>query len=384
MRLPKKNTESYVSPYQAFAFVHLSIIGVGVLTLPRDVAEKVGPDGIWVILLSGLFSIVILFFITRLTQRFPHKTFVQFVPEILGTEKYPWMGRLLIIPILLLFTVVFLFATAAAARIFGQAVVEEMLPNTPISFVLLSLIIITVIPASASPGTVARLNELLFPLSFIPLLVMIVVLIQRGEIINLLPLFQSDWLTLLSSIFVTTFAFSGYQIVIFLAGYYQKPQKSLLPHTIGLVSIMIWYLIAFVSALSVFGQDEIQNIKWPVIEMVRESRVSLFLFERLEPFLLSVWAITVFISMSNIFFTIVGTIAQFFGIDDRQKRKIAWMLVPLIYGLALYPKDLIHLFEWTGYIGWVITVSSAVIPPILLIIAWIRKKKGEASDATSS
>jgi len=117
----EKASKQTITAYQAFALIYSTILGVGILSLPRDMAETVGNDMVWVIIMSGLIVGVLLYFITWLCQRFPRQTMVQFFPQILGSEKNPKVGRILSIPFFILIGSFWLISVASVARIFGES-----------------------------------------------------------------------------------------------------------------------------------------------------------------------------------------------------------------------------------------------------------------------
>lgn len=94
----KTASKQVITSYQAFTLLYSTIFGAGVLSLPRSVGESAGNDMIWVILLSGVVVAILVYLITRLCQRFPGMTLVQFAPYILGSRKRKWVGYVISFP----------------------------------------------------------------------------------------------------------------------------------------------------------------------------------------------------------------------------------------------------------------------------------------------
>src|SRR5690554_7971734 len=108
------------------------LTGIYILILPRHLVLITGVDG-WIVLLAGgLLSAIMLFFINRVSQKFPGKTVVEFAPLIMGRFFGKLFGGLLV--------VYYTFLAAVSLRIFAEMLKSALLPDTPRWLVLLGLI----------------------------------------------------------------------------------------------------------------------------------------------------------------------------------------------------------------------------------------------------
>lgn len=376
----KTASKQVITSYQAFTLLYSTIFGAGVLSLPRSVGESAGNDMIWVILLSGVVVAILVYLITRLCQRFPGMTLVQFAPYILGSRKRKWVGYVISFPFLLMVALFFVMGTASVVRIFGETVVTTMLPRTPVEAVMLIFLLAAAIGAGSDLGVIAKLNELLFPITLIPFLSMIYALFQSGEITNILPLFQLDPMVLPKALMGGAFAFAGFQVVMIFSGFYQQPEKMKKANMISILAITIsyWYLCAI--SLSVFGIDEVNNLMFPVLEVAKVVKMEDILFERIESAILSIWLVAGYTSVVNLFSALVQIIIEYFRLSERYRRWIAFLAVPVFLYLALIPENTQEVGIYADRIGLYDAVISVIIPVVLLLVAVIRKKKGEVRD----
>ncbi|MBA4551626.1 endospore germination permease [Thermoactinomyces vulgaris] len=376
----KTASKQVITSYQAFTLLYSTIFGAGVLSLPRSVGESAGNDMIWVILLSGVVVAILVYLMTRLCQRFPGMTLVQFAPYILGSRKRKWVGYVISFPFLLMVALFFVMGTASVVRIFGETVVTTMLPRTPVEAVMLIFLLAAAFGAGSDLGVIAKLNEFLFPITLIPFLSMIYALFQSGEITNILPLFQLDPMVLPKALMGGAFAFAGFQVVMIFSGFYQQPEKMKKANMISILAITIsyWYLCAI--SLSVFGIDEVKNLMFPVLEVAKVVKMEDILFERIESAILSIWLVAGYTSVVNLFSALVQIIIEYFRLSERYRRWIAFLAVPVFLYLALIPENTQEVGIYADRIGLYDGVISVIIPVVLLLVAVIRKKKGEVRD----
>ncbi|PEX05178.1 spore gernimation protein, partial [Priestia megaterium] len=85
------NSNDRITTPQATVVVINFILGTGILTLPRTVAEQVKTPDVWLsVILGGIIAMIAGVIMVKLSQHFPEKTFYQYSQEIVGK----WMGKL--------------------------------------------------------------------------------------------------------------------------------------------------------------------------------------------------------------------------------------------------------------------------------------------------
>lgn len=380
----KTASKQVITSYQAFTILYSTLFGAGVLSLPRSVGESAGNDMVWVIILSGGVVAILVYLMTKLCQRFPGMTLIQFAPYILGSKRRKQVGYFLGLPFLILVALFFVMGISSVVRIFGETVVTTMLPRTPVEIVMLLFLLAGAFGAGSDLGVVAKLNEFLFPITLIPFLSMIFALFQSGEITNVLPLFQLDPSVLPKALMGGAFAFAGFQVIMIFSGFYQEPEKMNKTHMTAILAVIIsyWYLCAI--PLSVFGIDEVKNLMFPVLEVAKVVKMTDILFERIEAGILSIWLVAGYTSVVNLYSALVQIIIEFFRLSEKYRRYIAFLLVPVFLYLALIPDNTQEVGIYSNWIGLYDAAISIVIPVILLLVAVIRKRKGEVHDEAQS
>ena len=113
--------QKQITPRQATAIMASTIVGVGILTLPREVTAAAGSDGHLATILGDLAALI-LAFLTKLGMR-PGQSLVEYSDLVLGR----FLGKILSAA----FIIYWLLLAAIIVRIFGEMVITTILTNTP-------------------------------------------------------------------------------------------------------------------------------------------------------------------------------------------------------------------------------------------------------------
>jgi len=167
-------TKNYrtVTVIEATAILISTIIGVGVLALPRLAAEADNSGAPLITVLGILVAFGGLSFITVLGMRFPNESIIEYGERILG--KWPArIGSGLII-------VFFIVLTGLGAREFSPVVVTSVLTNTPLTVVTIVMIVLAALASRANLSTFAYSHLFYLPFVYFPGLVIDIFLRKMG------------------------------------------------------------------------------------------------------------------------------------------------------------------------------------------------------------
>lgn len=367
-----------ISNRQSGAIIASSLIGVGVLTLPRDTTQTAG-ESAWIAAIGGgLLAMLGMAVIVILSNRYPGKTIVEYAANALGSANRPMIGRLLSFPIFLALFVFWSSSTAIVARTFGEVVITTVLTKTPLEVIISTMLVTGFVLVMYNEEVLARVNEILLPIIVIPVLVIAFSSLQSARLDNLMPVFNGDWGGLLKSIFTTSSSYLGFEMMAVLYAKAEMSDKRMSGSMVGLAIPSFIYVLIVVSGIAVFGVEEIQLLAWPTLELVKTTAVPGLILERLESAFLGVWVAAVFTSVGNMYFTTAVIAKQ--ALKLRSHRWIAVCLLPFFYWLSLRPQNVQELFQyqkWSGKFGIFIVF---VVPILLLIISMLRKQRGNSGE----
>jgi spore germination protein len=360
------------TPSQSMSLIVSSIIGFGILVLPRTTSQYLKQQG-WITLVIGLF--MTLFFtwvITKLITYIRGRVFADYVIQILSPERYPWMGKLMGIPLILALAGVWLAVTALETRAFGAVVITAVLVNTPLEVIIASMLLVCLYLCMKKEIVVARVNEFLIPLIIVPILILALFSLKHGNVYRLLPLFPIETKGFLPSVTTSLFAFLGFDIILPFASRYSPNVRYMRANLLGIAIVGVLYFLIVIAGLVVFGFEELQRLTWPTLELVKTVYVPAFILERLEAIFIGFWVTAIFTTAANYYYAAMKLTCDLFHIQ--KSYYVALAFLPVLYVIAMYPRNLFDLLAYLERISWIWFFMSIVLPALLLGLSFLRNR----------
>jgi len=370
---------------QSSALIASSLIGVGVLTLPRRTVETSGESG-WIVAIGGtLLAMLALAVIIKLSNRHPGQTIVEYASRLLGPRRYPLIGRIVGFPLFLAYFLFWATSTALVARTFGDVVVTTVLTRTPVEVVIATMLITAFIFVMYDEEVVARVNEILLPIIVIPVLVIALSSFQSARIDNLLPVFDGNWSGVVKGIFYTASSYLGFEIMTIFFADTEQGGKRMIGGMVGVAIPGLIYVLIVISSISVFGVEEIRLLAWPTLELVKTSEVPGLILERLESAFLGVWVAAVFTTVGNMYYATAAIARRTFKLKSH--RWIALFLLPAYYWFSLIPQNGEMLLKYGRFISNGGMIIAYFVPVLLLILSFARggrKRDGQTQPGQAT
>ncbi|WP_078414842.1 spore germination protein [Priestia abyssalis] len=355
---------------QAAVILINHILAAGVLTLPRTSVEKVKTPDVWIsVLLGGVIAMAAGVIIVKLSQQFPGRTIYQYSQEIVGK----WTGRLLS-----LFIVGYFF-TISAFEIRNLAEVTSffLLEGTPTWAIIMPFMWIGLYLIMGGIDPIARLFEIIFPITIFLFLLVALLSIGIFEIDHLRPVLGLGIIPVLKGIKTTALAFTGPEIMLFLLVFMQQPNKAVKAVLVGFSIPLIFYMITVVMVIGVLSIDGVVTRTWPTIDLIRSFEVPGLIFERFESLLLVIWIMQIFSTFTITYYAAALGLAQLF---KKSIHSCMYVLLPIIYIIAMTPKNTNGLFKLGDIISNVALYLFGVMPLLLLIVTRWRGRKHETKS----
>ncbi|WP_025027598.1 GerAB/ArcD/ProY family transporter [Caldalkalibacillus mannanilyticus] len=350
------------------------IIGVGILTIPRSLAQELEtPDGWISIALSGVLVMIIISLYVRLQRYFPGQTLLQFIGK--GSIG-KWMEKLLA----LIFFIYFLSIAAFLARILSVVVKLYLLDQTPAEVIVATMLLLTTYAAYRGVQGLVHLNLIFMPIIFLVVLVIITANLGPFSFAPLRPVLSEGISPVLIAVKETFFAFTGFEILYFLMAYMKKSDLRAIPLNITIGIITLLYILVTIFSYSLFSLDATKFITFPTLEIAKEIEVPGGFVERLESLMMTVWIMTIFNTMAMNHFLASTILKDYFTRSKHmvfQKLKAIMPIVVqfIIFIVAFIPNSLPESFtfsDWIGWLGGVLIISGVVFG---YLTVWIRKRK---------
>lgn len=355
----------------AYAVISM-IIGIGILTLPRQIAGVTkGSDGWISILLGGLISLFFLLVSMRLTIRFPRKSYLEIAGSIIGKP-----AAIILIFILGLYTLAFSAYETRAVSVMARTYLFE---QTPLEVIVLTFLLVLVYGVSGPSTVLLRLNLMFMPIVFSIALFVLLLNLTFFEMNNLKPVFTTSFHGYLVSMKYTLQAYLGYSLVIIFYNHLLKqnqPRTALKTNVWAMSLIMILYLMFFITCVGVFSRAGTNQIIHPPIELAKQIEVPGQFFERFESVFFTIWVMTLFNSAAMAFD--MGILALRSIFKETKRMTLIFILSPILYLTSMAPPNQISYFKAGEILSYVGIFLCMGIPLLLLMIAKARGIKQNA------
>ncbi len=344
------------------------VIGAGILSLPRVLAEDtVTADG-WVpILVGGGIAVLFTWVVAKLASRFPKQSFLEYSSVLVSKP----LAFVLTACIALYFMVFASYEIRFVATL-SQQYLFASTPKEVLSFVFLLVVTYAV---AGSRVALFRLHQLFLPIIIGILCIVLLMTLPLIEVNHILPLFKTDWKGYLQGTKSTLLSFMGWGVLLFYTGLMNKPKKAVKAGMIGMCVPVILYVLLYLSAIGVMSNTVAANLTYPTNELAKVVEVPGGFFERMEIIFFTIWVMALFTSSIVFFDVSVMAINSLF--KKVKKVKLVLILAPVIYLMGMMPQNRLQLAKVSEGLGYTGICVSVIIPALLLILAKFRGIRGD-------
>lgn len=366
MREPRQITAT-----QTMMTVTNSMIGVSVLALPRIASEQVNSGAVLLTILGLTLAVVSIVIIASLGVRFPNDSLIHSSKLILGRPLSYFLGFCLF--------VFFIIIVGFITREFSFILSSFLFPDTPMTVLVAVMLIVVAITTRNDITTIAYIQFIYFPFIALPIVLLVFLAIPEIDWRQIRPFIGNetqpyDFMKGSLIIAAMPFVHIGIFILTVLIPH-TKNTKHAIKGSIGgiVISAILLVLIVFVS-LGVFGMNDVRNPIWPVYVLTRMIQLPFELLERLDILFLIIWILSAFTTILSGYLIIIYNGSQLFQLKSH--RVLSYIMLPIVFVVALYPKNGIHLYNLLKTVGLYGLILTVIYPLLLLLISLIRKKKG--------
>ncbi|MEC0209011.1 endospore germination permease [Paenibacillus ehimensis] len=344
------------------SFTALQVPGLLILTAGRDA---------WLSTIGGwLLDVLLAIVYAYLGVRFPGENFVQYSLTILGKYIGGFFG--------MLFPLFFLMVCSLLQRGLSQLINFAFLPTTPFAVILISGALIIGYSARKGIEVIGRVSEVLGPIYFFSILVLVGLIIPSADIQRLQPqLDQGFYPFLIGSPFILTF----YGICIIMGMFIplnNRIENGFLSKFIA-VSMGAFVVGATVTlAVGVFGDNIAKNMISPSLNLTRMIFVGGFI-ERMEIVWMMIAVGAGIMASSMMIWSFSLGISQIFSLQSYKPFVIPGVFLSSTLALTSFGSNA----ENTQFIHFSYPLIAFAIETglilFLLLMALLLKKRGKAS-----
>lgn len=354
-----------ITNIQASIAVTMTIVGVGIITLPRTSAEAVQTPDVWLsILIAGFIAMFAAFFIVKLCQMFPDQTFYQFSYQVVGKP----LGSILNFVVIIYFTMLAGFEV----RSMGEVIRSYLLDQTPIEVIILVFMSVGVYLVTGGINPILKLFELYFSVLLFFFLLMFTLSLTNFEFNNIRPLLGEGIQPVLKGIKPNVLSYIGFEVMLILTAYMQTPKKAVMTTFIGMGLSIILYTIVLILVIGALTVEEVRVLTFPTMELVKSIEIKGLFLERFETFFIVIWIITTFTTYSMSLYMASLGLAQMF---NKKRSLFPFVLLSFIYIFSMYPTDINGVFKYGDYVGNLAIFVAGIMPFLLWVIAFVGRKR---------
>lgn len=353
-----------ISSRQLAFLVLNSMVGVGILSLPRVLIEKAGTHA-WVpVLLGGIFPIVGIWVQVTLCKRHPKLDFVRLNRRLLGRV----VGS--VVPVF--FIIYAALMVAMISRSFTDMVVIMLFQRTPRPALLILFLMSVAYVVQLGVRVVGRLNELLFYL-VLPITLLLLPTLQVAKITNLMPFGEMDLKGIAAGTLSTAFSYLGFELVMFFYWQVEEQHEILRYSWMATAFVIVQYTFIVTVTLLVLGLELVRKLGYPSLSVLRV--VSIPVFERIELLFIILYTALVFRPVTNYYLVVSETLCRLWG--SKGMKISPWLLLVPLSTVSLWPKNATAVQKLMELVGKTGLGLSLGVPILLLGVSLLRGAQDE-------
>lgn len=245
---------------QFILFIYKTQVGIGILTLPRDLSKDAGTDG-WIALILGwIISIIMSIVIVKSMEQFPNDTLFDILPKIFGK----WVGSC--------FSILWIcYGFIAFTAVFYSSIFlinVWILPNTQ-PWMIAALFTLPLYMLSRNGVQVlGRYAEFVFLFS-IWMYPLIFFALKHSHFLNLLPIIKEGWMPIVYTVKTTVLSFLGFEMAFLLYPYLEDKKKAVKGIIIANSASLVLYTSVTIMVFVYFSPYDYQSFIWPTLNIFK-------------------------------------------------------------------------------------------------------------------
>ncbi|APO42750.1 hypothetical protein BS614_00735 [Paenibacillus xylanexedens] len=314
--------------------------------------------------------IISMWMVSRIQRRFPNQDLFEAL-----ADRFPFMGRLAGVMYILFFFFIF----ARDIRLIGDYVSITLLETTPISIVVLSLMIMAVFIVRGGLGSLIGMSELYVTLFLLNSIIVPFMLIQQLNMDNLMPYFHVDTAGVGKG---SWYIFSFYGEMIALPFVVKGSDFRFKPVLWGIIISGLVMMLIMVETITSIGVPIASRLVYPSYELARQLQISDFL----DRFDLALAAATLPTMITKIAFDLYFVCWGLKRMIPKVSGKVMTGPVALLGFVCAFWffRNAIQLYRFTREWTWIAIVFEVMFPIVLFLFLRPRKKDKKESTQQRS
>ncbi|QIW81350.1 spore germination protein [Bacillus tequilensis] len=361
--MSQKQTQIKLNTFQGVSIIANTMLGAGLLTLPRALTGKANtPDGWIALILEGFVFILFIYLNTLIQKKHQYPSLFEYLQEGLGK----WIGSFLGLLICCYFIAVASFETRAMADI----VKFFLLERTPIQVIVLAFIGCGIYLIIGGLNDISRLFPFYLVITIIILLVLFAISFKIFDLDNLRPVLGEGLGPVANSLTVVSISFLGMEIMLFLPEHMKKKKKIFRYASFGFLIPILLYILTYIIVVGALTAPEVKTLIWPTISLFQSFELKGIFIERFESFLLVVWIIQFFTTFVIYGYFAAKGLKKTIGLSTK---KSLILIGAATYYFSLWPDDANKVMMYSDYLGYIF-IFLFLLPYVIFFIVAVKRR----------
>jgi spore germination protein KB len=347
-----------ISHTQLFILVMTFEIGTSILLAPFLMVGAAKQDA-WISMLIGLSTgLLLVLFYAALVKRYSALTLVEMSEQVLGK----WAGK----GVSLLFFFYFLVLTAGLLRIIGDFITTHIMPETPITAIEITFMLIVVYGTRLGLEVFSRTSEVVLPWIMMFFFLLVFMLLPEIHLKNLFPLVEDGIKPVIKAAFLSLGVPFADIIVFLMITPAVSPSRKL--GKVLFFSTLTGGMIIFVivlMAILVLGPNQTTQLNYPIYVLAQRVNIGNFI-QRIEVLAGGMVFIAIFIKTTISFYSLSLSFAQIFNLKEYKMLSFPFGMIVIFFANIMSPN--IIFFQTFLFKSWTpIVLIFGILFPLLLL-----------------
>lgn len=353
-----------------FSILVQGLIGIRILTLPRDVIQYAESDA-WIsmLIMYGL-TLATAYTFYWISTKYKGLDIAQINIIVLGK----FFGRLTLIPII----VYGALTIGLSLRLFAYSIKIFLLDKTPI-IVIISLILISCLYClKRDIKTISIVMDIFLPFVLVSCALLVVLPTPSADPGNLLPILHRGLKPVIMGALEIVDPILPCAIIAFIMPYFEET-KSIKKYIFWAITVAsLVYLSIIVICLMTFGSNEIKYILFPTLTLTKTIQSRSLILERAESFFMISW---IPITFSTILINYIAcTLSLKALLNVKKDNLIIYAQLPVFLTIALFPQNIVEVSKYLDYNGILALSMNFLYLPFITSIVYFKNRRKNQNE----
>lgn len=369
--MDKENRE--IGVHQFTLMVIFFGMGSSILIAPASLATIAKQDA-WISAIIGtLMDLISVVVYAGLVRMYPRKSILEMNELAFGK----WFG----IAVSLLYVFFFFVLSYALLGDVGYFLTTQVMPETPIVFIMSCMMIVALMAVRLGPDVIARGSEVFFPWVMLLFFLLVIMLLPKTEIQKMQPIMEFGAVPAFRAAFPYG-SLQEYVVLMMLLPYVKSSPKIRSSFFAGVIAAGAVVFVIMLLCIVVLGPGLTAVNLYPTLTLAKKISIGHFL-ERVEVIIGGMWLITITFKLIMTFFATAAGLTQIFRFKNYVFLTVPLAMLVVVFVMPSYT-NIVVVVDFVDrvwpYFAW---LFMFILPTAAWVALWVRRLAARGADDDS-